>query len=384
LLLLVLFLLFNETAWGIWSGREYTTRRVVSQVSTWVQLVPEIDVYSDEYFAGSKETVIKSLKHSYVRFNEIGNESDFLVGTEWEHRWYYAQNRHLISMLDLYNKYPNKKWYIWSDDDTYLYPYSILDFLSDENHEEIALYGHVYCSWDSVMHFSGQRDSCLPFAQGGAGVLLSQGLMFKLAPFLRNCSEMFNNPNFAGSMRLAMCIDKYVKTEEVLTESIIRGINNNLHSQNPDIMTEEPDCCQNPMSFHRMKHTLLYKIWNASETIYTYSKKEFHVEWDHLSMQMFHFELGSVNKNMILHWGYRIRFPGSKDSYFYSTTSPYPVSFFNDMPSVYEQEFEQGITLRYICDPTMSENDMIQDSFLFPEKEGTAFRLMCPTPILFE
>ncbi|KAH0786387.1 hypothetical protein GPJ56_009773 [Histomonas meleagridis] len=376
----------SDLVFGVWSGREYTTRRVVSQAGTWFQLVPEVHVYSDEFYNESLEMVINENVHSNIVFHDFGHKGNHLMGTEWEHRWYYAQTRHLLTMADLYERFPNKKWYIWADDDTYLYPNSILDFLSAYNSSDFLVFGVIYCTWNNVGDLIKPHRSCHPFAQGGAGVFFSHKMMSSVGPYLRNCSEMFNDPNFAGSMRLAVCIERFVGYEHWNIGDYARNLSPRLHSGNPLLETENG--VKEPLSFHRMRHVLLYQIWNATESIWADSDGiDWNIDWDHITMSKFHINIGNNNKPMILHWGFRIRFEHTKDKYFYAVTRPEPVFDSNDRkrlnPKKFRQRFEGNITLQFVCNDDYEKGEMAFESYLFPNEEGTSFYVKCNQPKRF-
>ncbi|OHT13207.1 hypothetical protein TRFO_16774 [Tritrichomonas foetus] len=379
-------LTYDDMGFAVWSGREYTTRRVVSQAATWYQLVPEIHVYSDAFFDNSIELVLNESNKTNIIFHEFGHKGKHLIGSEWEHRWYYAQTRHLLTMADFYERFPNKKWYIWGDDDTYLYPESILNFLSSQNSSDFLVFGVSYCSWDSIAEIIEPKRNCHPFAQGGAGVFFSHNFMSSIAPFLRNCSEMFNDPNFAGSMRLAICVERFIGVDKWDMGTTVINLSPRLHSSNPLQETEKG--VKFPLSFHRMRHTLLYKIWNATESIWIDgNEKDRHVSWDNITMSTFYINLGNDKKKMVLHWGFRMRIEHSEKTFIYAITRPEPVFEPGDKekikPIMYNQEFEGGVTLRYICSDGFDNDEMSFDSYLWPEKEGTAFLINCPKSKLF-
>lgn len=382
LIFLSIQLSYDDVAFAVWSGREYTTRRVVSQAATWYQLVPEIHVYSDEFFNGSLELVLNESNKTNIIFHDFGHKGGHLMGSEWEHRWYYAQTRHLLTMADFYERFPNKKWYIWADDDTYLYPESIMNFLDQQNSSKFVVFGITYCSWDSVAEIIEPKRVCHPFAQGGAGVFYSHTFMSSISPYLRNCSEMFNDPNFAGSMRLAICIERFIGVDQWNLGSTAINLSPRLHSSNPLQETEEGSV-KFPMSFHRMRHALLYQIWNATESVWIDGKgRDRHTSWDNITMSTFQIEIGNDRKKMILHWGFRIRHQFNKGNYIYAISKPEPIFNNSDKerinPIMYEQLFDRNITLRYICSDDFDVDEMVFDSFLWPEKEGTAFLLNCP------
>lgn len=372
-------LTFDDTVFGVWSGKEYTTRRVVSQAASWYQLLPEIHLYSDLFDKEGIKSVINESNHTNIVFHKFGHKGGHLIGTEWEHRWYYAQTRHLLTMADLYERFPNKSWYIWADDDTYLYPKAILEFLEKQDQNEFLVFGVIYCAWDSVAAIIEPVRQCHPFAQGGAGVFISHKMMSSIAPYLRNCSEMFNDPNFAGSMRFAICIERNIGTDIWNIGDAAKPMHPRLHSGNP--LAETEDRSQHPLSFHRMRHVLLYQIWNATESIWTDGDgKERHCEWDNITMSPFEITIGNERKPMKYHWGFRVRYTYSKDRYIYAITRPEPVFRNGDTkkvePIMFDQKFEGNFTLRYICDDRMLNDEMLFDSYLYPE-EGTAYRVKC-------
>jgi hypothetical protein len=373
-------LTYDDVVVSIWSGRDYTTRRVVSQAATWYQLVPEVHVYSDEFPDDSIDLVLNESNRTNIVFHAFGHKGGHLMGSEWEHRWYYAQTRHLLTMADLYERFPNKTWYIWTDDDTYLYPDSVLDFLDTQDPTALRVIGVVYCSWESVAQIIEPVRVCHPFCQGGAGVFFSHKMMSSIGPYLRNCSEQFNDANFAGSMRLAICIERHLGPENwnIGDTAVPLG---RLHSQNPLIETENG--VSEPLSFHRMRHVLLYQIWNATESIWTDATgRDRHVNWDPITMSKAIVTIGNDRKPMVLHWGFRLRWEFSQSKYLYAMSRPEPRFAPEDdqrlRPVAFDQQFEGDIILRYICDTSLEPTEMVMDSYLWPEADGTAFRLLCP------
>jgi hypothetical protein len=378
-------LTYDDVVVSIWSGRDYTTRRVVSQAATWYQLVPEVHVYSDEFPDDSIDLVLNESNRTNIVFHPFGHKGGHLMGTEWEHRWYYAQTRHLLTMADLYDRFPNKTWYIWTDDDTYLYPDSVIEYLDSQDADTLRVIGVVYCSWDSVAEIIEPKRQCHPFCQGGAGVFFSHTLMSSIAPYLRNCSEQFNDANFAGSMRLAICIERHLGVDNWNIGSSAMPLGR-LHSSNP--LTETEMGVERPLSFHRMRHVLLYQIWNATESTWTDGTgRDRHINWDAITMSTSTITIGNDRKPMVLHWGFRLRFEFAEGKYLYAISRPEPIFQEGDKdlvtPVAFDQLFEGNITLRYICDEGMDPTEMVLDSYLWPEAEGSAFRVFCPESKLF-
>ena len=118
-----------------------------------------------------------------------------------------------------------------------------------------------------------------------------------------------------------------------------------------------------------MKHKLFYNIFNSSESLLIKKKKEFlHCNWNHITMKTF-----LINNNMILHWGYRIRFLNNTNNYFYSKT--YPIPYFNKNKLIgFKQYFDNNISFNFICDENHEFGDM---TFLNFENNYFIYKLYC-------
>jgi hypothetical protein len=137
-----------------------------------------------------------------------------------------------------------------------------------------------------------------------------------------------------------------------------------------------------------MRHVLLYQIWNATESVWTDGTgRERHVNWDNITMTRSIITVGNDRKQMMLHWGFRLRWVFSDLQYFYAISRPEPIFEPGDTgkvkPIMFDQEFQGNIVLRYICDESLESNEMVMDSYLWPDADGTAFKVNCPPSKFF-
>ena len=123
----------DDLSFGIWTGIETFDTRMISLSKTWLQLIPEIHVYSDEIPLNSSELIVSSSNHLNIKFHEIPLKSHHLIGTKFSGKWNSVQSRHLFAVVDLYKRNPDKTWYILGDDDTFCFPEALIDFLSNKD-----------------------------------------------------------------------------------------------------------------------------------------------------------------------------------------------------------------------------------------------------------
>lgn len=83
--------------------------------------------------------------------------------------WRLDKYKFLPMLAHAHRTFPEKKWYIYIEDDTYLFLPSLLPWLSTQSYNSTPLYFGA---------FSGEGNET--FAQGGSGLVFSQSLMKKV------------------------------------------------------------------------------------------------------------------------------------------------------------------------------------------------------------
>ncbi|OHT01435.1 hypothetical protein TRFO_31759 [Tritrichomonas foetus] len=237
---------------GIWAGKETLSTRVMDQAKSWMRFWNRVYVFTDDIQTGECESLNKAANPCEVVCVKLGNLAEHLEGTEWRHRWYFAQPRFLPAMASLYEHEPNSSWFLFGDDDTYFLRPAIERKISRFDSREKIVIGKFWSSWERVTQDVPPLREQHPFAQGGAGVCISNEMMQKIGPHLRNCSLFFNDPDFAGSMRFAMCVERVVGQQEWSLDGAIRTWYSGFHSSPPDFEIADKTVTEAPASFHRI------------------------------------------------------------------------------------------------------------------------------------
>jgi hypothetical protein len=368
----------NDIAIGIWSGVEVFHERVVPMSWTWFTLVPSVHVYSDELRNSSLELILNGTNHLNVHFHETPTFAHYMVGTQWDNKWNNVQNRHLYALGDLYFREPTRKWYFLGDDDTFLYPNVLCDFLSDCN--ETNIHGRIFFAFEHVNFAFRHPDATHIFVQGGAGIVIPHDVMSRLAAKMENCTQIFSGVNFPSDMRLAACL------ERLFNYSVVPGPPGiflfPLGAFNSDTpMKERAVAGRPPITYHHIVPPLVNELWMAAFSVWTDAADVDHfVDWSWLTMKEIRFELGTVGFWVDFQFGFRIYFAGERGGKQLRVLSqPEPV--FEDrerlVPKRFVQRFEGGFEIVYQCDEALENQTIVFDSFLLPE-DGCVFRVLCP------
>lgn len=158
-------------------------------------------------------------------------------------------------MAKSYELHRNADFYIFADDDTYLLKAALLRKFSQADPAKPKATGVKYCTWDRLSGDVEPYRQCHPFLQGGGGVILSHGLLSQVADELVNCSKRFNDPDFAGSMRFAICMERLVGMDNWSEGAFIEPWSKALHSSEPKVEIPAGNVKEAPASFHRMNHS---------------------------------------------------------------------------------------------------------------------------------
>jgi hypothetical protein len=79
----------------------------------------------------------------------------------------------LTAMVDLYTRDPRRQWYMFVDDDPFVFLNNTLSVLSGFNSSRKIVVGHFYCAWPAVVFGRNHNMQCMNFPQG-AGVAISR------------------------------------------------------------------------------------------------------------------------------------------------------------------------------------------------------------------
>jgi hypothetical protein len=156
--------------------------------------------------------------------------------------------------MELYNHFPDAKWFILIDDDTYLFMENVHEYLSQFDHTMPYYLGNpnMFVGCDGVSEF-GQGPL---FAHGGSGIILSRGALEKMKPVASQCIQKYKDC-FAGDVRLALCL----RDVGVFVESTDRN-----HLEPPNDHHHFGSPCEKPLTFHHLTVSQIQKLYQAQES----------------------------------------------------------------------------------------------------------------------
>ena len=354
------------------SGKEVIMKRVHGQSKTWMNQFPKVNVYSDEFKEDETDAIRKAARYTNVSFITIKNTSEHLLGTQWKNPWYAAQTRFLPAMKHLFETNRNAKWFLFGDDDTYLVAKNIVRRTHKYNHNEPCIVSYFYCAWNNIVQYMEPKRDCMPFAQGGSGVLISNKLMSMIAPHLVECSEMYNDAEHAASMRIAVCIQKLYGVSNWTKGAFIKPWRSGFHSHVPDIEIEQGNTWDAPGSFHQVNKEVMQRIHKAHVCD---TEEDFYYDFAYNAFISVPVEL-TYGTKWELHFGYCIDMYGSHSHRINATSA-----IVCDVPDAeFHQDFQNNVTVTMHCDSNMNEGDMYADD-VERSPFGTIVHLnmKCPT-----
>lgn len=126
--------------------------------------------------------------------------------------WRGDKDKNLPAFHVLRTAFPNKKWYVLLDDDTYIFLENFARFILQQGMDEEAVYtGKVFY----ISRCGGfERDGAWKankteprglFAHGGSGIVINGLAMERLFPAIVQCMRDYT-PCWAGDMQLGLCL----------------------------------------------------------------------------------------------------------------------------------------------------------------------------------
>lgn len=372
-------LTLNDIAFGLWTGEEMFDERISSMSKTWLQLIPEVHIYSDEIPLNSSKSITDSSNHLNIIFHQIPMQSHHLIGTKFKGKWNSVQSRHLFAIIDLYKNHPNYTWYVFGDDDTFLFPDGLLSFLSTQDPDIPQIFGHSFYVFEHINKFFPNPEIPHAFAQGGAGVLLSRKIMSMIYPYLPMCAEIYTGVNFASDMRLSACIQRFLNMSNDVFHLLPL-----LHGDVPYKSHTKPDFQSKPITFHHIVPPLTQRLWHSSYTTWTSNDTtELYLDWNSIALTELYIPLEPSGSLVEIQWGFCIYLDENRQTRIHSLSQPEPIFDSTDKehlhPKRFVQHYEKGIAMHMICDDTLDDHNLIFDSFLLDE-DGCTFRVKCPEP----
>jgi hypothetical protein len=341
-----------DVAVCILSGKEVLLTRALSQALSWIPAFREVFIVSDEFPNTTRSDIESASPHANIRFVEISGRAEHIIGSEWLLPWYRAQPRFLPGMHHLWVSNPNASWYIFCDDDTYLFPKSLLRKLAMHNASKPEVISRFWCSWNQITEFMRPPRDCHLFAQGGSGVMFSRAIMATLGPRLIECSEKYNDAEHAASMRVAVCIERIYGYDMWSAGQIITDWKTALHPGRANTAIAKLNTWEAPASFHQVSPNEMIGLK--------------HAHWADGGDGWFDFNFFAMKSVPVhityrrvwqLHFGFAIDNFGTHSQRLFSTTD----FITSDGGKTFLQQFDGNISVIVVCDQGLREEQIKVD-----------------------
>ncbi|KAJ3091000.1 hypothetical protein HK102_001999 [Quaeritorhiza haematococci] len=185
-----------------------------------------------------------------------------VVPNQGSEGWRLDAHKNLPGFRHMYEKYPDAKWFVMIDDDTYLFVKNLKRMVDDFDPEEEHYFGvpNMFMGCDGVKKFGDGP----AFAHGGSGIVISRGAIKKMMSGIDKCILKYKDC-WAGDVRTALCL----RDHRILLEG-----KPGFHGTPPNQKFGWPkDPCQRPITFHHLYVRQIQQIYEAVE-----QAREAHVE----------------------------------------------------------------------------------------------------------
>jgi hypothetical protein len=288
-----------------------------------------------------------------------------LIGTEFEESWNDAQSRYLFHIADLYERCPDKKFYLFVDDDTYVFPQNLLDFASQKSPDLPRVYGRTFFGSEWYLKLYRRNYTTSSFVHGGSGCLYSRGLMRLIGRHLQNCSLIYEMARLPADIRATLCIDRHTEmhNKEVITFFY------EFHPDNIFLKMPRPE--EGPaLTYHETRSR--EQVEAMYKTAVSHLEGDFYLDWSRYSTRVFRLAEGGI----WLVFGFGLCWELLATSCSRVKGAIFPV---NSSIYQFKQEFQEGSVLYFRCDDTLQEGELIYFGKAPPPETGFALSLKCPT-----
>ena len=377
----------NDIGFTIWSGDPLFKDRIAALTRTWFQFLPEVHVYSDKINETFARAILAQTNHVNIIFHEQNVFPYHLIGSVYPDPWVTVQERHLPHMANAFKYMPNKKWYFFGDDDTYLFPESLPYYLKSQQNPLDRITGQIWFSLPHLNRFFKNENESHIFAQGGAGFFVTHNIMKTIAPYLVNCSHQASTYFFPSDIRLSFCLEKIYGNDRLLNDGIYKHSNSIVHGDRVEKSVPRSNVNDWPISYHHIVPSIIDYYYYASVSQWKDGQgNDRYVSWTHLTFFDFQFEIED-GKLMRFVWGYKIYFDITEhfqsramrqSGLIDSGLANYPAIIAlsqleplfapNDKKKIspirYIQKYDANLTVVYNCDSNLKPGTIFMDSFI--------------------
>ena len=229
------------------TGMETNIERIPVQLLTFLQAEKPLIISDFDEKIGNHQ-VINILSAGKQRKTFPSNRhaesiaSDEQKPNEKNEGWKLDAGKNFNGFKKMHIDFPDSKWFIMLDDDTYLFKNNLLKHLKTLDYKKPIYIGapNNFKGCDGVR---AMGDGPL-FAHGGSGIVLSKAALDKMAPIADGCNVKYASC-WAGDIRTALCL----RDAGVLFDR--RSARGDFHG-NPVQKQKFNNPCDKPFTFHHL------------------------------------------------------------------------------------------------------------------------------------
>ncbi|EME26847.1 hypothetical protein Gasu2_66700 [Galdieria sulphuraria] len=215
----------HEVAIAVKTGKAVSKERIPKHNETWWKRIPNLllisDVKEDEMNSVGLKEMYELLPRNFSKLlgleqletaeKEVEKQPAFFG--EMTEGFVLDSKKNLPGFLALYKHFPNKKWYIMLDDDTFVFLDNLALTLQMDHFRLLAEEQPFYLGnpftvsdCDKYGEFFDEEGKPNPsFAHGGSGIVLSKAAMEKIIPHIPWCIERWDVCK-EGDARVGLCL----------------------------------------------------------------------------------------------------------------------------------------------------------------------------------
>ncbi|EAX96883.1 hypothetical protein TVAG_390900 [Trichomonas vaginalis G3] len=358
-------LTLNDLAFGIFASST-TSSRLEQMFATWYQDIPNLEIFS--------VTDLKLDKKSLEKYNNL-NANVNIYNYSYQNGsddWSIAQTYQGFYQNELLRKYPNKKWYIFGDDDTFIYKDSLIQILETVNSSEPHILGRSFLISQEDLLTLENPDPNFQFIHGGSGLCLTKPFGEKILPKHKECANLY--PGKVSDLRLMLCLQKFdPDCQKYLSWK------DGFNAEHP---TQESSVKKPPISYHKIFGKDALQIWNAVHTEWMKGNDRMVVSWVNYTLKDRYFSIDETNVPVGFMFGYKLFIGEDRTSTGIYASTPINPIFDKTNSTIlrYHQRFGQ-YDVYYNCRDDLDDGIFRLSSNNL--KSETLFELdvNCPTPI---
>ena len=366
---------FDDKIIVVFSCKENINTRLKLLTQTWFQQIPEVHVYLDDITKEEAESLVGGNERLNVIFHTMKNTSPFLVGSGFDNPESKSRIRNILAIEDIYKQYPDKKWYYFAQDDTFLLPKKFATTFDYKDSTQKHIFGHSWYFFDNNYRFF-PRDKTRLFYDIHGGFAIAQEMMKSLVKNVDMIYKKYASPLIEQELKVSALADASVP-------NFFNDIANHLSwiLAQSDVLKAQKErgyVGTDVVSFSYMEKFMkpfyesVYSEWKTD------SGETKMANFEAYAGQMISFEYGTYGALCDMTFGFLL----SPFNNYIFQSSPIKPIFQGDNknePIAYNQTFGK-INVTYQCDETLENGELAVDGCQGISDDSIIVQIKCPTP----